>query len=467
MTKYTVILAFAILSSVITCGYSQSELVFTGTYNGSFHPFDSILVQNINTGGRVIKIYPDTVLTLLIKGTDEHLDNSVFSLSQNYPNPFDEETHFTIHLPRADLLILNIFSMTGKLVLNYEQSLSSGNHTFVFRGSMEKIYILSVKTRDYSSSIKMMNITASKNRPATLEYIGEISSGQSSKKGDGGFEYNTGDRLVFKGYMSDRPGSILSYIITDIPIAGSKYSFNFKKTARIVILTYHRITDSIPSDEYDRTRTDFENDLIYIRDHNFMLLSMDDLLLYKDGDLKLNYDGIIITFDDGYESNYSIAYPLLTTYKMPATFFLTTEWIDTPGFTLWSEVWLMSQYTDPDDKKPFVMGSHTSSHPYLEQSEPDFATHQDYLDFLNTELGDSKIWITDITGQPTMFLALPYGDGANNQDIINVAQEKGYSGIRTSVWDSFVPGTMDIYALPCIPVLSDTPIESIENYFNK
>jgi peptidoglycan/xylan/chitin deacetylase (PgdA/CDA1 family) len=194
---------------------------------------------------------------------------------------------------------------------------------------------------------------------------------------------------------------------------------------------------------------------------------LDDLLLYKDGGLKLNYDGIIITFDDGYESNYSIAYPLLSTYKMPATFFLTTEWIDTPGFTLWSEVWLMSQYIDPEGKKPFVMGSHTSSHPYLEQSAQDFATHQDYLDFLNTELGDSKIWIADITGQPTMFLALPYGDGANNQDIINVAQENSYDGIRTSAWDSFVPGTMDIYVLPSIPVLSDTPIESIENYFNR
>ena len=315
--------------------------------------------------------------------------------------------------------------------------------------------------------MKMMNFTSGRHLSPSLVYEGKISAGQKQKKSEGGFEYNTGDMLVFKGYMSDRPGSMLSDTITDNPSVSSVYGFSFEKTARIAILMYHKITDSIPADEYERTRTDFENDLIYIRDHGFTILSMEDLLLYRDGITKLMYDGIIITFDDGYESIFSIANPLLADYGMPATFFLTTEWIGTPGFSTWPEIWLMSQYINYKGIKPFVMGSHTSSHPYLEKSEPDFTTHQDYINFLNTELGDSKIWITDITGQQNIFLALPYGDGANNPDIINVAQENGYSGIRTSVWDSFTPETMNIYALPALPILSDTPIESIETYFNK
>jgi hypothetical protein len=43
----------------------------------------------------------------------------------------------------------------------------------------------------------------------------------------------------------------------------------------------------------------------------------------------------------------------------------------------------------------------------------------DYLNFLYTELNDSKNWIVDITGQPDLFLSLPFGDGAYNEDIIN------------------------------------------------
>ena len=151
---------------------------------------------------------------------------------------------------------------------------------------------------------------------------------------------------------------------------------------------------------------------------------------------------------------------------MPATFFLVTEWMETPDFMTWPEVWLMSEYIDSDGKRPFKMASHTSSHPYLEKSSQYFSTHEDYMNFLNTELADSKTWITDITGQSNIFLSLPYGDGANNQDIITKAIETGYKGIRTSVWDSFSPYNFNLYSLPSIPVLSGTHINIIENYLN-
>jgi hypothetical protein len=61
---------------------------------------------------------------------------------------------------------------------------------------------------------------------------------------------------------------------------------------------------------------------------------------------------------------------------------------------------------------------------------------------------------------------LPFGDGAYNSDIIQAAVSNGYAGIRTSVWKSFSIGEMNIFALPSIPVLSDTPIELIGEYFD-
>jgi peptidoglycan/xylan/chitin deacetylase (PgdA/CDA1 family) len=264
--------------------------------------------------------------------------------------------------------------------------------------------------------------------------------------------------------MTDVTGFVVSDTIDDTPRESTNYTFSFEKTPRIVILMYHKITDSVPLVEYERNITDFENDLIYLQEHNYRILSMGDLPLLKTGDLKLTSDGIIITFDDGYESNYTIAYPLLIKYKMPATFFLVTEWMETPDFMPWSEVWLLSQYLDEGGKALFNIGSHTSSHPSLEQSAQNFDTHEDYLNFLNTELRDSKTWIVDVTGQANTFLSLPFGDGANNQDIINTAKENGYSGIRTSVWNSFTVDKMNLYSLPSIPILSGTSIEVIENY---
>jgi peptidoglycan/xylan/chitin deacetylase (PgdA/CDA1 family) len=157
---------------------------------------------------------------------------------------------------------------------------------------------------------------------------------------------------------------------------------------------------------------------------------------------------------------------LLSEYDIPATFFIVPEWIGDSIYMTWPEVWQMSQYVSTEGAMPFTIGSHTSSHPYLEQSEQYFSDHQDYLDFLYTELEDSRAWIVDITGQSDIFLALPYGDGANNIDIINTAIFCGYSGIRTSVYDSFTADEMNLYALPCISILTNYSIQIIDEFLD-
>jgi peptidoglycan/xylan/chitin deacetylase (PgdA/CDA1 family) len=465
MTKYETLLIFLLYMAGVNSGFSQSKLVFTGTYEGNYHRFDSLLIEDLNTGSKIVKYYPDTILKLLITGDELPVDDAC-SLSQNYPNPYEDETHFSVFLSDADKVSLDIFSISGKVVLNYERNLPPGRHTFTFKGGEEKIYLLSLRTSTCSSAIKMINGATFSHSPPDLEYNGIMHYDQRSQKSKSSFEFNTGDNLVYTGYMTDGTGLAVSDTITDTPVESTTYTFRFEKINRIVILMYHKITDSVPLDEYERNTADFESDLIYLRDHNYRILSMDDLLLLRSGELKLTSDAIIITFDDGYESNYSIAFPLLTSYSMPATFFLVTEWIETPDFMTWAEAWAMSQYLDGDGKSQFKMASHTSSHPYLEQSAQNFATHGEYLNFLHTELNDSRNWIVDITGQTSIFLSLPYGDGANNQDIINTAKETGYSGIRTSVWNSFTIGKMNLFSLPAIPILSYSSIDMIENYFN-
>ena len=466
MTKYRSILTFMLFAAGVTCGFSQSKLVFTGTYQGTYHRFDSLLIEDTNTGSKIVKYYPDTILKLLITGMDELPGEASFSLGQNYPNPFSETTRFNIYLPEEDKLNLCIFNVSGMAILNFESNLPPGLHSFSFSGGGEKVYLLSAKTGKYSASIKMLNTEGTGTSVPFLEYGGNLSYVKSSKKGKGGFDFNTGDNLIIKGYMTDKAGSVISDTITDSPAESTLYTFGFVRQNRIVILMYHKITDSVPLNEYERNTTDFENDLIYLRDHNYQILAMEDLLLLKSGDLKLSSNGIIITFDDGYESNYSKAFPILTSYNMAATFFLTTEWMNTGDYITWPQVWQMSEFISTEGKRLFRMASHTSSHPFLEKSAGNFATHEDYLKFLNTELKDSKTWITDITGQTGIFLSLPFGDGANNQDIINTAVENGYLGIRTSIWNSFPVDKMNLFVLPSIPVLSDTSIDIIENYLN-
>lgn len=475
MKRIILILLFFLPVVGVDCASGQSALMFTAEYEGGSYPLDSIVVDNITNGSSVVKYYPDTVLNLFL--TDIPLisqpEEKGLRLSQNYPNPFTDRTRFEISLPRNETVYIKVVNGSGRELLNYKSSLPAGTTCFDLQGGGSQLLILSVKAGNYSDAIIMISTGRYSDQvPDIIQaWTDPVEDGLPEKKeynysgSKSDFEYSPGDSLVFTGYITRGTLLVLSDTISDRPTESTSYSFSFSKSNRIVILMYHDLVDGDPGNIYERKMSDFENDLAWLQD-NFQILSMNDLILIQSGQKELNSNGAVITFDDGYSSWYSKAFPLMSSLNIPATFFLVAEWVETTGYLTWPEVWLMSQYTNGEGENIFSMGSHSSSHPFLEQSRQSFVTDQDYLDFLDIELGDSREWIVDVTGQSDIFLSLPFGDGAYNSDIIQAAVRNGYSGIRTSVWNSFSAGEMNIFALPSIPVLSDTPIELIGEYFD-
>jgi peptidoglycan/xylan/chitin deacetylase (PgdA/CDA1 family) len=107
--------------------------------------------------------------------------------------------------------------------------------------------------------------------------------------------------------------------------------------AKLLIITYHSIIPSSDRDAFLGFPADlFEVHLKFIR-KNFKIVSM------KEG-LKTLYDGnsrdfyVAINFDDGYMDNYINAYPLLRKYNVPATIFLTTDYIGKSCIFWWDRV---------------------------------------------------------------------------------------------------------------------------------
>ena len=105
-----------------------------------------------------------------------------------------------------------------------------------------------------------------------------------------------------------------------------------KNTSGIPVLMYHYFYD----DEHGETGedgnylavSDFKKQLDYFKNNNFYYPSMKELSLYVDGKLDLPANSVIITMDDGAESNYRLAYPLAKEYKIPMVMFVVTSWTD-------------------------------------------------------------------------------------------------------------------------------------------
>lgn len=87
----------------------------------------------------------------------------------------------------------------------------------------------------------------------------------------------------------------------------------------ILILNYHSVQ---PNHDYSLPPEEFEKQMLYLRE-NYDIISLED---FKNN-LKAEKIKAIITFDDGYENNYLYAFPTLKKYSLPATIFLTSDYI--------------------------------------------------------------------------------------------------------------------------------------------
>jgi peptidoglycan/xylan/chitin deacetylase (PgdA/CDA1 family) len=233
---------------------------------------------------------------------------------------------------------------------------------------------------------------------------------------------------------------------------------------KIIVLMYHRIVNGEASNLYERSLADLEADLNYMKNNDINILTFKDLNTITETGRMPQGNAAIITFDDGDNSWYTLVRPLLLAYNLKATFFLWTNMVGRDSFITWAEVDDMSRYTLPGGEHQFIFGSHTYNHRYLLQSKSEFTNDEDYLAFLNYELGRSKEIIEEHSPISVDILSLPYGDGAGDAEIIDAAKRNGYNYIRTSIWGAIENADQDLYIIPSLPMLDSTEPELIGYY---
>jgi len=105
------------------------------------------------------------------------------------------------------------------------------------------------------------------------------------------------------------------------------FSTETQTSVPLKILMYHDIS-SRPPGPYTLPPDDFEKDLQYIQAQGYTTITISDLIAFQTGDTPLPCKPIMLTFDDGDRSNYTVVFPLLQKYQMKAVMSVVGKYID-------------------------------------------------------------------------------------------------------------------------------------------
>jgi sugar transferase (PEP-CTERM/EpsH1 system associated) len=109
----------------------------------------------------------------------------------------------------------------------------------------------------------------------------------------------------------------------------------------LAILTYHRILPLAQARSYAfqsmvLPRDEFEQQIAHLARHYNILSLPDAVARLREGTLPPK--AVAVSFDDGYRDNFEYAWPILSKFQVPATFFLVTDVLDGRQVLWWDEI---------------------------------------------------------------------------------------------------------------------------------
>jgi peptidoglycan/xylan/chitin deacetylase (PgdA/CDA1 family) len=116
------------------------------------------------------------------------------------------------------------------------------------------------------------------------------------------------------------------YFITYAHLHSSHEDYFYKD--QVAVLAYHHISDQVKGD-VTITPELFQEQLKDLRDRGYSFISLSEFKVFMAGG-QVPPNAVLVTFDDGYKSFYTDAYPILRKLRVPAVNFVITKDLDNP-----------------------------------------------------------------------------------------------------------------------------------------
>ncbi|HTG28170.1 MAG TPA: polysaccharide deacetylase family protein [Methylomirabilota bacterium] len=211
------------------------------------------------------------------------------------------------------------------------------------------------------------------------------------------------------------------------------------QTAQTIIFCYHLLVDKIRYPGTEITPAAFEAQMKQLKDAGITVISMQDLLAWKRGEKNIPPRCAVITFDDGYKSQYEVAWPILKKYGYPFTMFIYTEGVrggslGGGGAITWE------QLADMRDNGVDIE-AHSATHQDLREGHTitlaspggkktrTKLTGPQYEQLVQNEVVGSKQLLEQRLGIKVNCFAVPFGN--YNEHVKELARNSGYEAMFT------------------------------------
>jgi peptidoglycan/xylan/chitin deacetylase (PgdA/CDA1 family) len=211
------------------------------------------------------------------------------------------------------------------------------------------------------------------------------------------------------------------------------------QTAQTIIYCYHRLVDKVRYPGTEITPAVFEAQMKELKDRGITVIGMQDLLAWKRGEKNIPPRCAVITFDDGWKSQYEVAWPIMKKFGYTFTMFIYTEGV--AGASLGGGQAITWEMLADMRDNGIDIEAHSATHQDLREGHTIMVmeagnkrtkkklTGPEYETWIQNEVVGCKQLLEQRLGIKINCFAVPFGN--YNERVKEIARNAGYEAMFT------------------------------------
>jgi peptidoglycan/xylan/chitin deacetylase (PgdA/CDA1 family) len=203
------------------------------------------------------------------------------------------------------------------------------------------------------------------------------------------------------------------------------------QTAQVLVFGWHRFVQKVKRPDTEITPQDFEKQMQELKDKGITVIGMQDFLAWRRSEKSIPPRAAVLTFDDGWKSQYEVAWPILKKFGYPVTLFIYTEGVRGAHFG-GGEAMTWEMLSEMRDAGADIE-AHSATHQDLRKPYDKVAKKKlnpaEYDQWLQNEIVGSKQLLEQKLAIRVNCFAVPYG--FYNEHVREVISNAGYEAVFT------------------------------------